>query len=98
MLQQVTSHLEAHLTRQLQESVQRLESTAANTYLLTQSEAAEGSRDPPPLTPTQRLEYLKQIQTQSDQLVMRPRPGVAHRFLILYSRVFTAIKTLWGTA
>ena len=69
MLQQVTSHLEAHLTRQLQESVQRLESTAANTYLLTQSEAAEAA-ETAPLTPTQRLEYLKQIQTQSDQLVM----------------------------
>jgi uncharacterized coiled-coil DUF342 family protein len=69
MLQQVTSHLEAHLTQQLQESVQRLETTAANTYLLTQGEAS-GTDTKDALSPAQRLEYLKQIQTQSDQLVM----------------------------
>ena len=69
MLHQLTSHLESYLAQQLQQSVRRLETSTANTYLLTQS-AAGHPPDGADLTPTQRLEYLKQIQAQSDQLVM----------------------------
>ena len=69
MLQELTSHLDSHLSQQLQQSVKQLEASAANTYLLTQS-ARESGNDAADLTPSQRLEYLKQIQTQSDQLVM----------------------------
>jgi hypothetical protein len=69
MLRQLTSHLETHLSHQLTQSVQQLESTAANTYLLSQAGDAEvDSGDN--LTPAQRLEYLKHIQSQSDQLVL----------------------------
>ncbi len=69
MLRQLTSHLEAQLNQQIQQSVKQLETTAANTYLLTQSKN-EGNDRAGELSPTQRLEYLKQIQAQSDQLVM----------------------------
>jgi len=67
--QQLTQHLETQLSQQLQQSVQRLETSAANTYLLSQGADSEGQNSTE-LSPTQRLEYLKRIQTQSDQLVM----------------------------
>jgi hypothetical protein len=71
MLHQLTSHLEAHLSRQLQQSVKRLETSAANTYLLTQPQGtADETHNGADLSPAQRLEYLKQIQSQSDQLVL----------------------------
>ena len=69
MLEQLTNHLEAQLHQHIQQSVKRLETTTANTYLLTQGEDEE-SKGAGELTPVQRLEYLKQIQSQSDQLVM----------------------------
>ena len=69
MLQQLTHYLETHFNQQLQQSVKRLETTAANTYLLTQNNEGDAVGDSP-LTPAQRLEYLKQIQSQSDRLVM----------------------------
>jgi hypothetical protein len=67
--QQLTQHLETQLSQQLQQSVQQLETSAANTYLLSQGADSEGQNSAE-LSPTQRLEYLKRIQTQSDQLVM----------------------------
>jgi uncharacterized coiled-coil DUF342 family protein len=72
-LQQLTDHLEAYMATQLERSIQRLEASAASTYLLTHA-PDDGAQSPTPsvgeLSPAQRLEYLKQIQEQSDQLVL----------------------------
>ncbi|PSN05971.1 hypothetical protein C7293_31085, partial [filamentous cyanobacterium CCT1] len=66
-LQQMAHQLETHLSNQVNQSVQRLETATANAYGLL--EGAEPDPDAPGLTPTQRLEFLKQIQAQSDQVM-----------------------------
>ncbi|WP_155523694.1 hypothetical protein [Nodosilinea nodulosa] len=67
-LQQMAHQLEAHLSTQVNQSVQRLEAATANAYVLTQGSEADG--DAADLTPAQRLEFLKQIQAQSDQVML----------------------------
>jgi uncharacterized coiled-coil DUF342 family protein len=72
-LQQLTGQLEAHMADQIKQSVQQLEASAASTYLLTHAGSDSQSTMPPAvgeLSPAQRLEYLKQIQSQSDHLVL----------------------------
>ncbi|MGB3137439.1 MAG: hypothetical protein WBB18_11600, partial [Nodosilinea sp.] len=67
-LQQMADQIETRLSGQVNQSVQRLESATANAYGLT--EGAEPNGDAPGLTPVQRLEFLKQIQAQSDQVML----------------------------
>lgn len=69
-LQQMTQQLEARLSAQVNQSVQRLESATATAYGLMQSPQGFADGDAPGLTPMQRLEFLKQLQAQSDQLMM----------------------------
>ncbi|MBD2105588.1 hypothetical protein [Nodosilinea sp. FACHB-13] len=69
-LQQMTQQLEARLSAQVNQSVQRLESATANAYGLMQSPQGFADGDAPGLTPMQRLEFLKQLQAQSDQLML----------------------------
>jgi hypothetical protein len=71
-LQRLTRHLETYLTHQVEQSVERLESSVANAYLL--SDAPSGNEPNADLSdrlsPAQRLAYLQQIQNQSDHLVL----------------------------
>ncbi|MEA5449662.1 hypothetical protein VB780_13840 [Leptolyngbya sp. CCNP1308] len=69
-LQQMTQQLEARLSAQVNQSVQRLESATATAYGLLQSPQGFADGDAPGLTPMQRLEFLKQLQAQSDQLML----------------------------
>jgi hypothetical protein len=69
-LQQMTQQLEARLSTQVNQSVQRLESATATAYGLLQSPQGFADGDAPGLTPMQRLEFLKQLQAQSDQLML----------------------------
>ncbi|MBD1872053.1 hypothetical protein H6F75_01030 [Nodosilinea sp. FACHB-131] len=69
-LQQMTQQLEARLSAQVNQSVQRLESATATAYGLMQSPQGFADGDAPGLTPMQRLEFLKQLQAQSDQLML----------------------------
>jgi uncharacterized coiled-coil DUF342 family protein len=71
-LKQLTRQMEAHMADQIKQSVQQLEASAASTYLLTHAPSQSQPTMPPAvgeLSPAQRLEYLKQIQAQSDHLV-----------------------------
>ncbi|PZV00352.1 MAG: hypothetical protein DCF32_17630 [Leptolyngbya sp.] len=69
-LQQMTQQLEARLSAQVNQSVQQLESATATAYGLMQSPQGFADGDAPGLTPMQRLEFLKQLQSQSDQLML----------------------------
>lgn len=69
-LQQMAHQIEARLSTQVNQSVQRLEIATANAYGLIQGAESEAGSDTPSLTPTQRLEFLKQIQAQSDQVML----------------------------
>ncbi|MBD2234460.1 hypothetical protein [Phormidium tenue] len=69
-LQQMTQQLEARLGAQVNQSVQRLESATATAYGLMQSPQGFVDGDAPGLTPMQRLEFLKQLQAQSDQVML----------------------------
>jgi hypothetical protein len=69
-LQQMTQQLEARLSAQVNQSVQRLESATATAYGLMPSPQGFADGDAPGLTPMQRLEFLKQLQAQSDQLML----------------------------
>ncbi|MGG6238555.1 hypothetical protein ACQ4N7_07920 [Nodosilinea sp. AN01ver1] len=66
-LQQMAHQLEARLSNQVDQSVQRLETATANAYGLLEGSGPDP--DAPGLTPAQRLEFLKQIQAQSDQVM-----------------------------
>ncbi|NJL48347.1 MAG: hypothetical protein HC929_13795 [Leptolyngbyaceae cyanobacterium SM2_5_2] len=70
-LRQLTSHLDAHLTSQIEQAIRQIESSAANTYLLAQAPAdpAEVPLGLGELSPSQRLDYLRQIQSQTDDLI-----------------------------
>ncbi|MBD1919190.1 MULTISPECIES: hypothetical protein [Cyanophyceae] len=69
-LQQMTQQLEARLNAQVNQSVQRLESATATAYGLMESPQGFADGDATGLTPMQRLEFLKQLQAQSDQLML----------------------------
>ncbi|PSR13181.1 hypothetical protein C8255_25630, partial [filamentous cyanobacterium CCP3] len=66
-LQQMAHQLETHLSNQVNQSVHRLETATANAYGLL--EGGEPNPDAAGLTPAQRLEFLKQMQAQSDQVM-----------------------------
>ncbi len=67
----LTQHLEAHLSGQVEQAVRRLETSVANNYLLNQ--APEDSQvvttELGDFSPAQRLAYLQQIQAQTDDLI-----------------------------
>ena len=67
LFQALAHRLERQLQEQVQISLHRLDAAAANSHLLTDplGEPAEV-----PLTPTQRLAYLKRVQAQSDEVLM----------------------------
>ena len=94
-LQQLTRHLEAHLTNQVEQSVQRLEASVANTYLLgdsSQPPAGSDQADGEPddrLSPTQRLAYLNQLQTQTDHLVLNLDQSIRTVFEALEQSLYT---------
>ncbi|MGB3202879.1 MAG: hypothetical protein WBA99_18375 [Nodosilinea sp.] len=67
-LQQMAHQLETHLSNQVDQSVQRLETATANAYGLIEGTAPDG--DTPVFSPIQRLEFLKHIQAQSDQVML----------------------------
>jgi len=69
-LHQMAHQLETQLSAQVSQSVQRLELATANAYGLTQLPSTLADGDTLGLTPTQRLEFLKQMQVQSDQLML----------------------------
>jgi hypothetical protein len=69
-LHQMAHQLETQLSAQVSQSVQRLELATANAYGLTQLPSTLANGDTLGLTPTQRLEFLKQMQVQSDQLML----------------------------
>lgn len=71
LVQLLSDRLNSQISSQLDQSVRRLETTAANAYLLSSApEQLQEAADTPALNPSQRLEQLKQIQAQSDQLVV----------------------------
>lgn len=69
LLQQLTRHLDTHLAGQVDQAVHRLEASVTSNYLLSQAPADTGEADLGELTPAQRLEYLRHIQSQTDDLV-----------------------------
>ena len=69
-LHQMAHQLETQLSAQVSQSVQRLELATANAYGLTQLPSTLANGDTLGFTPTQRLEFLKQMQVQSDQLML----------------------------
>jgi hypothetical protein len=69
-LQQMAQQIEGNLSAQVSQSVQRLESATANAYGLLQGAPDTPEDDIPGLTPTQRLEFLKQLQSQTDQVML----------------------------
>ncbi len=69
-LDQLTNHLDGYLAGQVDQAVRRLETSTANSYLLSQyPEAGMGSAHPDALSPEQRLRYLQQVQSETDHLV-----------------------------
>ncbi|MBD0337608.1 MAG: hypothetical protein ICV62_19135, partial [Cyanobacteria bacterium Co-bin13] len=72
LFQALAERLEGQLQYQIEQSVQRLNGEVANTQLL--SEAAlpipELAEQLPQLSPAERLEQMKQLQRQSDELVL----------------------------
>lgn len=69
-LDQLTSHLDSYLANQVDGVVKRLETCTANNYLLSQSAQQEITLEQPEgLSPEQRLRYLQQVQSETDQLV-----------------------------
>jgi hypothetical protein len=70
-LNRLTDHLDSYLTDRLDGAVKRLEASTANSYLLSQSpqEGITLDQQPGLLSPEQRLHYLQQVQTETDQLV-----------------------------
>lgn len=72
LFQALAERLEAQVKAQIDLSVQRLDTEISQTYLLSEPtiSAPELGSQLPQLTPTQRLAQLKQIQQQSDELVL----------------------------
>ncbi|MBD2260124.1 hypothetical protein [Pseudanabaena sp. FACHB-2040] len=72
LFQALAERLEGQMRYQIEQSVQRLDAEVTNTQLL--SEAAQPAPDLgeqlPQLSPAQRLEQMKQLQRQSDELVL----------------------------
>jgi hypothetical protein len=93
-LQQMTRQLEAHLKAQVSESMQRLEGATANAYGLTQLPPTLGEGDIPELTPAQRLAFLKQIQTQSDQLMLGLDQSLRSAFDTLQQSIYSYQNSL----
>lgn len=70
-LGELTRHLDAHLAGQVEQAVRRLETSVANNYLLNQSapDAQPAAAGLAELSPAQRLAYLQQVQSQTDDLI-----------------------------
>ncbi|MBD0269388.1 MAG: hypothetical protein ICV77_13985, partial [Cyanobacteria bacterium Co-bin8] len=72
LFQALAERLEGQMRYQIEQSVQRLDAEVTNTQLL--SEAAQPTpglgEQLPQLSPAQRLEQMKQLQRQSDELVL----------------------------
>ncbi len=93
-LQQLAGQLEAQLNAQVSQSVQRLELATANAYGLTQLPAGDAYGDTPGLSPTQRLEFLKQLQAQSDQLMVGLDQSLRSVFDSLQQSLYTYQNSL----
>ncbi len=97
-LQQMARQIEANLSTQVNQSVQRLESSTASAYGLAQS-SAEFSPEladnaAPGLTPSQRLEFLKQLQSQSDQLMLGLDQSLRSVFETLQQSIYSYQNSL----
>lgn len=70
-LGELTQHLEAHLAGQVEQAVRRLETSVASNYLLSDasSDTQAAAMGLESLSPAQRLAYLQQIQSQTDDLI-----------------------------
>jgi hypothetical protein len=102
-LQQLGQQLEAQLRAQVSESMHRLEAATANAYGLAQlpPTAIEGGvgegalgQDLPGLTPVQRLEFLKQLQAQSDQAMLGLDQSLRSVFDSLQQSIYTYQNSL----
>ncbi len=97
-LQQMAHQIEANLSAQVNQSVQRLESSTANAYGLAQSSAEfspEFADDAAPgFTPVQRLEFLKQLQAQSDQLMLGLDQSLRSVFETLQQSIYSYQNSL----
>ncbi len=97
-LQQMARQIEANLSEQVNQSVQRLESSTANAYGLTQSSAEFSPEfaddNAPGLTPGQRLEFLKQLQAQSDQLILGLDQSLRSVFETLQQSIYSYQNSL----
>ncbi|HEY9763069.1 MAG TPA: hypothetical protein V6D07_11130 [Trichocoleus sp.] len=72
LFQALASRLESQLMGQIDRSVQRINAEVIDAYRLTEAavSAPEEDLELPRLTPVQRLEQLKQVQRQSDELLL----------------------------
>ncbi|HEY9737273.1 MAG TPA: hypothetical protein V6D06_13355, partial [Trichocoleus sp.] len=72
LFQVLAERLEGQLRSQIEQSVQRLDAERLDIRLLSESATAppELGNPLPQLTPTQRLEQLRYVQQQSDELVL----------------------------
>lgn len=97
-LQQMARQIEANLSAQVNQSVQRLESSTASAYGLAQSSAEFSPElandDAPGLTPSQRLEFLKQLQGQSDQLMLGLDQSLRSVFETLQQSIYSYQNSL----
>ncbi|WP_156119898.1 hypothetical protein [Leptolyngbya sp. KIOST-1] len=91
-LQQMAQQLETHLSNQVNQSVQRLEAATANAYGLLEGDPVD--REAPELTPAQRLEFLKQIQAQSDQVMLGLDQSLRSVFETLQQSIYSYQNSL----
>jgi hypothetical protein len=72
LFQALSERLERQLRQQIEQGVQRLDAEIVDTQLLSAAAAPtpELGEQLPQLSPAQRLEQLKQVQRQSDELVL----------------------------
>ncbi|PSN17572.1 hypothetical protein C7271_17015, partial [filamentous cyanobacterium CCP5] len=66
LFQALASRLETQLQQQVHQSLRHLDAEVSDTRLLSAVQEADGT----PLSPAQRLAYLKSLQTQSDQVLL----------------------------
>ncbi|WOD41046.1 hypothetical protein [Nodosilinea sp. E11] len=88
-LQQMAHQIEANLSAQVSQSVQRLESATANAYGLSQGAQGFAEGDAPGLTPAQRLEFLKQLQAQADQVMLGLDQSLRSVFDTLHQSIYS---------
>ncbi|HSM82308.1 MAG TPA: hypothetical protein VLS96_11505, partial [Nodosilinea sp.] len=88
-LQQMARQIEARLAAQVSQSVQQLESATATAYGLTQGPQDFDDYGSVPLSPAQRLEFLKQLQAQSDQLMLGLDQSMRTVFDTLQQSIYT---------